>query len=118
MKLYAKYLLGIALIGFSIISCDKEEEDQNNTNTDENSQTTFADVSSIFSTNCGGCHNSNLNAGNLLLTNYSEIKEATQEGDVINRINDEANPMPTSGLMSQANRDLIQSWADDGFLEN
>jgi hypothetical protein len=51
------------------------------------------------------------------LTSYSLVKNAVENRGLIGRINSASNPMPQGGLMSQANRDLIQQWKDDGLLE-
>lgn len=116
MKLSRKFFFASALVGLTLVACQTDEDDDTAQQTA--TQVTYADVESIFSSNCLGCHNATLNAGNLHLSNYAEIKEATENGNVLSRINSADNPMPTSGLMSQENRDLIQDWADGGFLEN
>lgn len=116
MNLSRNLLVAAALVSLTFVACQTEEDDD--AAQQSASTVTFADVSSIFETNCQSCHNSSIMAGNLLLTNYAEIKEATQSGNVLSRINSSDNPMPVSGLMSQENRDLIQDWADGGYLEN
>ncbi|MFD0836040.1 cytochrome c [Mariniflexile aquimaris] len=76
-------------------------------------------VKSIMSSFCISCHgNPPTNGAPMSLTTYSQVKNAVESRGLINRINNANNPMPTGGLMSQANRDLIQKWLDDGLLEN
>lgn len=76
-------------------------------------------VKSIINANCTSCHGSpTTNSAPMSLTTYSQVRSAVETRGLINRINDVNNPMPQSGLMSQTNRDLIQQWVNDGFLEN
>ncbi|MFG6685510.1 cytochrome c [Mariniflexile sp. HNIBRBA6329] len=76
-------------------------------------------IKSIMSANCTSCHgNPPTNGAPMSLTTYSQVKSAVETRGLIGRINNTNNPMPTDGLMSQANRDLIQKWLDDGLLEN
>lgn len=77
------------------------------------------DIRSIMNNNCTNCHGSpTSNGAPMPLTTFSEVKDAVENRDLIARINSLTNPMPQSGLIPKASRDLIQQWKDDGLLEN
>ena len=69
----------------------------------------------IMNAKCLGCHNGNQYPN---LQGYENVKEATLNGDVLCRIDDQScgNVMPTSGRMSQATIDRIKLWATNGFV--
>lgn len=76
------------------------------------------DVEAIITANCVSCHSGpNANAG-LQLTNYTNVRAAAEQGNLLNRINNAANPMPQQGLLPLETRQIIDQWAIDGFLEN
>jgi uncharacterized membrane protein len=78
-----------------------------------------ANIKSIINNNCTSCHGSpTTNGAPMSLTTYSLVKSAVETRGLIDRINNTSNPMPQSGLMTQATRDLIQQWVNDGLLEN
>ena len=72
----------------------------------------------IISQNCITCHSGSNPNGNLRLENYNQVRNASEIGTLIQRINDTANPMPTSGLMSVSTRVLFDVWVNNGFIEN
>jgi mono/diheme cytochrome c family protein len=72
----------------------------------------------IISQNCIACHSGNNPNGNLRLENYNQVRNVSENGTLIPRINDAANPMPTSGLMSVSTRALFDEWVNNGFIEN
>ena len=76
------------------------------------------DVSPIVSNNCLSCHQTSQPNAGLNLETYQLMREATENGNVLNRINNPSNPMPSSGLMAPELRAIIQTWADNGFIEN
>lgn len=76
------------------------------------------DVAAIINTNCVSCHSGpNANAG-LQLTGYANVRAAAEQGNLVNRINNSANPMPPSGQLPPATRQIIDQWIIDGYLEN
>lgn len=75
-------------------------------------------ISPIISTRCISCHSGSNPNGNLRLENYDQVRNASENGTLIQRINDAANPMPTSGLMSSSTRALFDEWVSGGFIEN
>jgi hypothetical protein len=54
----------------------------------------------------------------LLLENYNQVRSASENGTLIQRINDVSNPMPTTGLMPSSKRAFFDEWVQDAFLEN
>jgi len=75
-------------------------------------------ISPIISSRCISCHSGNNPQAGLLLENYNQVRNASEIGTLIQRINDAANPMPTSGLMSVSTRVLFDEWVNNGFIEN
>jgi len=75
-------------------------------------------ISPIIYTRCISCHSGSNPNGNLRLENYDQVRNASENGTLIQRINDAANPMPTSGLMSASTRALFDEWVSGGFIEN
>lgn len=75
-------------------------------------------VNAIMFNNCVTCHGGGAPSSGLDLTNFLNVKNATENGNLLNRINNGANPMPPSGLMNAQDRAAIQKWKEDGYLEN
>lgn len=74
-------------------------------------------VKAIIDNNCIGCHNATTPAAGLALTNYSQVREAVLNANLIVRINSSSNPMPPSGKMPEPTIDLVEAWNSDGLLE-
>lgn len=75
------------------------------------------DVLNILNASCIGCHGETDPKGGLDLSSYDKAREATENGALIQLINDEANPMPPSGLLSSSKIQIIEEWVSDGFVE-
>ena len=75
-------------------------------------------ISPVVTSTCIGCHSTSNPQGGLLLENYTQVRNATENGNLIQRINDAGNPMPPSGLMPTSTRSLFDQWVTDGYLEN
>lgn len=75
-------------------------------------------ISPVISSRCISCHSTSNPQGGLLLENYNQVRSATENGNLFQRINDAANPMPPSGLMDSSTRILFDQWVTDGYLEN
>ena len=104
------------LTGVLLFSCSSEDDDSEMI---EATITYDTNIKSIIDNNCTVCHGSPTTQGApMSLTTYTEVKSAVETRDLIGRVNSSSNPMPQSGLMTLANRDLIQQWKDDGLLEN
>jgi cytochrome c peroxidase len=74
-------------------------------------------IKAIITSNCTSCHGSpTTNGAPVSFTTFTQVRNNVDI--IITRINSAANPMPASGLLPIAPRDLIQKWKDDGLLEN
>lgn len=67
----------------------------------------------VFNTSCMGCHNATRAAGGLNITDYNRAKTAAT--NIRSRMNNPNNPMPTGGLVPQAQRDLVNAWIAGGM---
>lgn len=77
-------------------------------------------IKNIFVQHCQSCHSGAAPNGNLLLTQYSEIGDATLHGAVIDRISrpaGSAGAMPPSGNIDVCKIELIKQWALNGVPE-
>ena len=77
-----------------------------------------ANVSIIITNNCLPCHAGGFPAAGLNLEGYTNVRSSTENGNLLNRINNVSNPMPQSGLMAPDLIATIEQWAEDGFIEN
>lgn len=77
-----------------------------------------AHISVVITNSCISCHGGSNPQGNLLLETYSQVRNSAENGTLIQRINDAANPMPTTGLMPAQTRALFDDWVQNGYLEN
>lgn len=104
-------LLGIFYIVLSCESSTYEEISGVVTN-----PTYKANVKVIIDNNCLDCHSAVAGQYPTMET-YSQVRAATENGDLICRIDDQScgSVMPQSGRMPQTNIDIIKKWADNGY---
>lgn len=76
------------------------------------------DVKIIISNNCLPCHAGTFPAGGVNLEGYINVRDATENGNLLTSINSVSNPMPQNGLMPPALIATIEQWATDGYIEN
>ena len=79
------------------------------------------DIAPIISLNCSSCHSGASPDGNLLLTDYSSIFEASVNGNLLDAINWQGSvlAMPYQGnKLSDCNISMIQVWVNNGAPEN
>lgn len=73
-------------------------------------------VKPIIDNNCISCHG---DLGNQFpkLDTYTQVKDATETGDVLCRIDDQScgSVMPQGGRMTQTNINIIKKWAENKF---
>jgi mono/diheme cytochrome c family protein len=74
-------------------------------------------VQKIMTDNCITCHGGPAPSAGLGLENYVSVKAATQNGKLIDRINDQTSPMPPRGIMPLETRKSIERWTSEGFKE-
>lgn len=110
----------IAFLSLCTLSCSNRNSDDLIPNIPNEDIVTYDNtVASIISDNCISCHSNPPQFGATFpLTTYLDVKNFTEDGQLLMSINDASDPMPPSGLMPQFKRDLIQEWADNGFPEN
>ncbi|AGC78392.1 WD40 repeat protein [Nonlabens dokdonensis DSW-6] len=79
------------------------------------------DVFPIVQSQCLSCHNDNFSSGNNSYSSYSQFRDATENGNVIDRITRSVGDpllMPQGGQLPQNSINLILQWQTDGYLEN
>lgn len=79
------------------------------------------DVFPIVESQCLACHNDNFASGNNSYSSYAQFREATENGNVIDRITRNLGDpltMPQGGQLPQNSINLILQWQIDGYLEN
>ncbi|UYL08492.1 hypothetical protein B9G69_015725 [Bdellovibrio sp. SKB1291214] len=69
-------------------------------------------VGGVFANSCVSCHSSSNARGGLDLTKYANAKTAA--ANIQARMNNANNPMPTSGILSEAQRTLVDVWVANG----
>ncbi|WP_413293677.1 hypothetical protein ACLSU7_01095 [Bdellovibrio sp. HCB185ZH] len=74
--------------------------------------TQLASSGGVFATSCFACHKAGSASAGLDLTNYSQAKAAASK--IKSRMNNSSKPMPTSGLLPQAQRTLVDNWIAAG----
>jgi len=75
------------------------------------------DVEPIISSTCVECHGGDFPTAGLSLENFEEVVIGIETRGVLNRIVNESNPMPPSGLLPSQITDIIFQWVEDGLLE-
>ncbi len=119
-----KLTLCVFSLGLFLISCSSSSEPEiipPGGGGGAAAKTTYdKDVKTIVNNSCAtsSCHDATNPAAGLKLTNYAEVKNAAQNGNLIARMNSSSSPMPPSGMLSSNTRAIIDKWKSDGFLEN
>lgn len=75
-------------------------------------------IEPIVSNYCTTCHAGSSPSDGIDLTTYESVRQHSEFGNLIARINDPINPMPTNGMMSESNRELFDYWVNNQFPEN
>ena len=76
------------------------------------------DIKTLINNSCAtsACHDAVSPQAGLPLTNFTQVKNAAQNGNLITRINSNSNPMPPSGK-NQTIISMIDKWKNDVYLE-
>jgi len=77
-----------------------------------------SDVKLIMKNNCITCHGGPAPSASLDLTTYANVKNATINRSLLERMNEVTAPMPQSGLLLLPTRQIMDKWKTDGYLEN
>jgi len=97
-----------------IVSC--ESNTYNEISVISTNPTYTANVAPVVKSNCLSCHSGGAQFPNL--ETYAEVKDATQNGDLICRIDQTqacGRVMPQSGAMSKQTIDMIKLWQSQGY---
>lgn len=117
-----KYFICILSIFSILTSCsDSSPEDLVDNDPITQVVTYQADVFPIVQSQCISCHNDNFASGNNSYSTYQQFRDATENGNVIDRIiRDFSDPllMPQGNRLPEASINLILQWEADGYLEN
>lgn len=113
----------IFLVGLtaSLFSCTKEtleEDDKNDLPDIPDSVFYSSDVKTIIDNNCVGCHAGSSPSAGVDLSNYTNVKFQTEQGNLISRMNNTNNPMPPSGVVPAVDLQKIDKWLSDGLKED
>ncbi len=84
----------------------------------DNVPTYDSDIRNITYNYCITCHSGLAPSANLDLNSYQNVRQSTENGNLLNRINDNNNPMPPSGLLTDEQIQLFEDWAANGYPEN
>lgn len=118
------YIAGLALTGIISVSCTKAviDPDAANGNTGQPNLPDTAvydpDVRNIMFNNCVTCHGGSAPSAGLDLTNYTNVRQATEVGNLFQRMNSTTSPMPPAGVLPQEMRSTVEKWMNDGYPEN
>jgi len=102
----------------TLFGCTKAIIDESETNPIDRIIKYNPDIQGIMFNHCITCHGGAAPSGGFTLSSYDDVRNYIENGNLISRINDADNPMPPSGLLTQENRQIIEKWVADGFLEN
>lgn len=88
---------------------------------------TFAQLSQSVFNSCTGCHSANRQDGGVDMSNYNRLIGVVGSSGITlvvpfqpslslvhSRMNDNASPMPTAGLLGEADRTRVEHWILDG----
>lgn len=114
-----KYLIVLIVFSMAAFSCTKAIIDEGAIPEPIDGAIKFdPDIQNIVFNHCVTCHGGAAPSANLDLTTYQNVRSSAENGTLLNRVEDSANPMPPNGLLSLEQRQAIAKWAEDGFPEN
>lgn len=117
MNTTTKILFAIVCFSF-LISCSNDSEDDLIDQTPIMTVTYTSHIKNIVDNNCLNCHsNPTQNGAPMPLTTYNEVRDAVLNRGLINRLNNQVNPMPPTGNLPNATIALFEQWETDGLLE-
>ena len=113
-------VLSMSILLFSCSSSEISDPDPTPINPPSEEKTTYdKDVKTLINNSCAtsACHDADNPQAGLPLTNYNQVRNAAETGNLINRINSSSNPMPPTG-QNNTIISIIDQWKNDGYLEN
>lgn len=116
-----KGILLVTLIGLLFGSCTNDSESDLREPDSTTTVSYEANIKQIIGNNCLGCHKDPpVNGAPFALNTYDRVRDKTEMGNLlvaIKRQTGEPAAMPPAGRLPQATIDLLEQWADEGFLE-
>lgn len=89
------------------------------TNCDTTGMRFSVEIKQIMEDNCNACHiSTSPSYSGIPFENHAQFKAVALNGKLLDRINNQAAPMPQSGLMSLCNRLKIEAWVKAGSPDN
>lgn len=77
------------------------------------------EIKAIIQDNCNSCHTaSSATYSGISYETYDQFRTVALNGKLLDRINNQAAPMPQTGLMSVCNRQKIEAWVNAGAPNN
>lgn len=115
-------LLGLALLTMPSSCYYDNEEDLYGPGTGNCDTTTIrysVEVKQILAANCNNCH---LPGGStysgIPFETHAQFQEVALNGKLVDRINNQAAPMPQTGLMDKCSRQKLEAWVNAGAPNN
>ena len=105
----------------SVQSCyyDNEQDLYGGVNGCDTSAVKYSDqVTNLLENNCYTCHSVASDVAGSPFDTYESLLPFAQSGELVNRINDDATPMPPTGLMPDCDRLKIEAWVKAGAPNN
>lgn len=91
----------------------------NTPNCDTTGMRYSVEIKKILEDNCNSCHISTSSTySGIPYETYDQFREVAQNGKLLDRINNQAAPMPQTGLMDKCNREKIEAWVKAGAPNN
>jgi hypothetical protein len=105
----------LAISGLFLVSC--ESTTVQNISAEVTDPTYNTHIAPVMAAKCISCHAGGDEYPNL--ETYAEVKEATQNGDLLCRLDASCgNIMPQEGALPTATITMINNWATNNFPEN
>ena len=115
MKIIQKLCLIVCTV--ILVNCTTAEIPLIDQNPVNRTVTYTQDIQPIILGNCLTCHSSVNPRNGLILETYEQVRNSSETGTLISRINDAANPMPQSGLLTADRRAVFDQWRAGGYIE-
>lgn len=116
-----KEILIVSLIGLLLGSCTNDSDSDLREPDSPTTASYEANIKQIISNNCVGCHTDPpINGAPFSLNTYDRVRDRLEKGNLLaamKRQTGEPAAMPPGGRLPQATIDLIEQWADEGFLK-
>ena len=118
-----KLIIVLTLVQILFVGCyyDVEEELYPSIDCQVENMSLANDILPILNNDCMGCHSAAANFGNITLEGYDELTKYVNDGSLIGVVKHGAgfSPMPKGAAkLLDCEVEKIQSWIDDGALNN